>query len=311
MVSARWRHRVRLPSILIGTAVVVTAMTATAAFAVSARPSAPPPIACPATPIEAARAASSRTDRQARVLIGDRISRRGEFDGRLLQHEQALGFITSISLPRDSFIGQRTGDLIVYTRFDAGRGSEVHLVNLSTGCDTVVARPAEVVRSAALSPDGSAVYVHAVRRGDRSDAGVTRHDLATGGQALAVPALSPPARIGRIFGTQLAWSLGGTSLAVHSCGFAECLTRVLSVSSGLVETVDAAGIGALVGATDSKVVAYGSCPGLPCSVVVHDIATGDRQLLSGHVNDAAMRLLPDGSAVVSMMTDEGSVEVSL
>jgi hypothetical protein len=238
------------------------------------------------------------------------MGRRGEFVGRTLIIDRAAQENLRIQLPAESFVGRRQGHAVVYTRADSGQGSEVHLVDLATGCDTLIARPSGVARSAILARDGSAVYIHTVTQGSRADAGVARHDLATGVGTIVVPALAPSAQVGRIFGTQLAWNLSGDSLIVQSCGFSQCASRILDSPSGTLHTVEYAGQGALIGATDDTLVTYAACPGLPCAVIAHDLTSGQRRLLSDEAYEASLLLVQDGSSIVSMTTADGTIEVA-
>jgi hypothetical protein len=310
MVRAAWRHRFGPPSTLLGLALLTTAAITTSA-AVAASLPAPFVSACPATSLDASRAATARSDRKARLRVGDQTSGRGQLLGRVLRLQPSRGTAKTISLPRESFVADRIGDLIVYTRFDAARGSEVHLLNASTACDTMVARPAGAVRSAILSRDASTLYVHTVARGSRRDEGVTRFDLRTGAGSAFVPALAQPRWLDRVFGTELAWSVDGQSLIVQSCGFARCLTRLANLATGGSTTVDAPGQGALIGATDTKLVTYSTCLGRPCAVIAWDIATGASQVLEPEAFDAVLSGTLNGSAVVTLQTAEGTREVSL
>ncbi len=218
----------------------------------------------------------------------------------------------SISLPTESFVSERTGDAIVYTRSGGGTGSEVHIVNVETGCDTIVARPAEIVRSAILDQDGSAVYVHSVTRSARKDSGVDRHDLASGAVTTAVPPLAPSAAIGPIFATELRWSTDGRSLTVQSCGFASCLSRILDITTGDVATIQGKGQGALIATTDDQLVTFAACPGTPCPIVAFDIESGDSQILADEAYDARVGTRADGTFVLSIITAaQETVEVVL
>ena len=102
----------------------------------------------------------------------------------------------------------------------------------------------------------------------------TRFDLASGATALVVPPLRPSDDFGPIFGTELHWSVDGSHLAVQSCGFSLCLTRVLDAASGVLATFDEDSQGAFIGLTVDHLLTYGECPGLPCEVVSTDLGTG-------------------------------------
>jgi hypothetical protein len=310
MVRARWRNRIGPPSLLLGLALLLTAALSASAVFAARLPGPGSAGQCSTTPVKAARAALRQgSETRAAGRTQQRLGRRGELIGRTLLIDRPSLDTVQIQLPAESFVGHRQGNAVVYTRSGGGRGSEVHLVDLATGCDTVIARPSVIARSAILSPDASAVYVHGVTPRSRADAGVVRYDLPTGNATEVVPALTSRSRLGRIFGTQMAWSLGSESLTVQSCGFAECLSRVLDVASGALRTVESAGQGALVGTTDSALVTYATCPGLPCAVIAHDISTGTRRVLSHEAFETGMRILPDGRASVSITTAEGLVEV--
>ena len=239
------------------------------------------------------------------------MSSRGELVGRSLRLAGARYGPLTVELPAESFVGRRSGDAVVYTRSGGGKSSEVHVVDVATGCDTIVARPGNIVRSAIIGPDASTIYVHSVARGTRRDAGVTRHDLATGAQTTVVPALEASRRLGRIHGTELRWSVDGSALTVHSCGFAECVARVLDVASGQLTTIDETGIGALIGTTDRKLVTYAACPGLPCSVLAHDLESGAPDVVADEAFEAQLSSQVDGRALLTIQTSAGTMEVEL
>jgi hypothetical protein len=312
MIGAGWRDRIGPPSILLGSALILTAAIP-AATAVVSRPSPGPVAACPGSPAKAARAAQ-RDGVQAKdvgVRAEARITSRGELTGRILRLDQSDEPAISISLPAESFVSERTGDAVVYTRSGDGSGSEVHIVNVETGCDTIVASPAQIVRSAILDRSGSAVYVHSVTRAGRGDAGVERHDLSSGAVTTAVPPLAPSAVTGRIFATELRWSTDGRALTVQSCGFASCLSRVLDVASGVVATIDGRGQGALIATTSHHLVAFAPCPGLPCSVIAFDIESGAGELIAEDALDARIDTRSDGGNVLYITTADGKLEVGL
>jgi hypothetical protein len=290
---------------------IVTAALPTAGAAVMGRGSIVG-VTCPATAYAAAGAASNRADgRPYKVRTDARLSQRGELTGRLLRVERGGDAALEVELPAESSVAERVGDVLTYTRSGGGRGSEVHLFNVVTGCDTTVARPSEIVRSAILDSNGEAVYVHSVARTGRRDAGVERHDLRTGSVSLVVPALEPQSALGPIHGTQLMWSLTGTDLAVQSCGFARCLTRILDVSTAELTTVDAPGQGALIAVSNDSLITFGTCLGLPCSVYAFERETGTQTLVAQDALGAAISDPPDRGPVLTISTAEGFVEVIL
>ena len=86
-------------------------------------------------------------------------------------------------------------------------------------------------------------------------------------------------RIGRVFSTELTWSLDGERLAVSSCGEAACLTRVVDRASGRVTPIDA-DAAEVVGIAGDDVVAYLACPWLPCEIAAIDVASGRTRSLA-------------------------------
>lgn len=310
MIGARWRGRIGAPSIALGICLLLTA-TIPAAFAVSGRPAAGRGVVCAGTPANVARAVQrERTDVRVRTRVSNHLADDGTMTGQTLVVERTGRAPTTFSLPVESFIGARSGDALVYTRSGGGRGSEVHLVDMATGCDTIIARPVQIVRSAIVDRGGSAVYVHSVTRAGRRDAGVERHDLTTGSVTSVLPALDAPAWLDRVFGTELRWTVGGSSLVVQSCGFARCLSRFVHIASGRISTIDAPGQGALIGATDSTLVTFATCPGVPCAVIAWDVPTGAAATLADEAFEARLLPTPDGT-IVSITTATGTREVSL
>ncbi|MEP7158742.1 MAG: hypothetical protein ABI797_04900, partial [Chloroflexota bacterium] len=188
-------------------------------------------------------------------------------------------------------------------------GSSIHLVDLADGCDKVAAAPAQIVRSAVLDASGSGLYVHSVSKNGRRDNGVARLDLASGNTTTVVPPLAPNDAFGPTFGTQLAWSVDGAALAVQSCGFAACRTRVLSVGSGAIATFDAPGQGAFIALTDSHLVTFGDCLGLPCAVLSIELANGMRTTLAESASSVTVTPGTNADATLSIETAEGKTEV--
>jgi hypothetical protein len=215
----------------------------------------------------------------------------------------------AISLPPDSFVSDAVGDALVYTSSNGGR-SEIHLVDLAAGCDAVVARPPGVVRSAILSRDGSAVYVHSVTFPARDDAGVTRYALDGSAVTLVVPPLPNNKRFGLTFGTQLGWSTDDAALFVQSCALEECRTRVLDLASGAIATFDADAQGPIIGLTPRHLVTYAACGGLPCPVLGTDLSTGAVDVLVDEAWDTSIATSVSGSPIVRIDTAAGTTEIA-
>src|SRR5687768_16410423 len=249
MERARWRDRFGPPSLFMTTALLIAAAFPAALTAGSPTQAVGPSAAgCRAFAGAPAIARAATTPRALGATVRDeaQLTGAGEMTGRRLSLQTSVGVPVGVSLPSESFVAPATGNVEVYGLNSAATGSEVHAVDLATGCDVLLARPAEVVRSALLDAHGTSLFVHAVTGLGRSDAGVTRHDLATGATNLAVPALPASEHFGPTFGTELRWSLDGGSLAVQSCGIANCRTRILDTQTGVVATVDEPGHGPLV-----------------------------------------------------------------
>lgn len=310
MDRARWRDRAAMSALLL-TAMISTAVTPTALSA-GLRPQDPVAVDClTVTPAAAARAALvSPNARAATVGVQAQVDRRGELTGRVIQAQSRAGSPLSIVLPAESFVGPAVGDLIVYTRHKAG-ASEVRALNLANGCDTRLAAPTEIVRSAVIDPTAASVYVHSVTRDARADAGVVRYDLVTGRPARILPPLRPPAGFGPIFATSLKWSLTGDNLGVQSCGFSRCLTRVADVTTGAIATFDRPGQGAFIGLTTGQLLTFADCPGQPCAVLSTDVASGAVWVIAEEAYSAEIQSDGRARTVLTIETPAGLEEVTL
>jgi hypothetical protein len=307
MGLARLWSRVGPPSVLLLAALLVTAASPpqfSAAFNAPAR------VDCVSlVPVAAAAAALSPTSAAPALTVRPLLGKRGELTGRALTAQAGTRAPVSLTLPTESFVGQPAGDLVVYTHYTAAGGSEVRALNTATGCDVRLAAPSGIVRSAVLDPDARAVFVHSVTQASRADAGVLRYDLASGSATQLVAPLSPSDDLGPIFGTDLRWSADGTALAVQSCGFSRCLTRVLDIATGGVAVFDRIGQGAFIALTAEHLVTYASCPGLPCAVHSTDLATGVVSVLAEEAFDVTAVRAEAGTAGVNIETAAGLVEV--
>ncbi len=305
MLSARWRTSIRPPFspplIVLGTAALISLAAAQlAAAAPLAQTSAAADCSGPGA---AARAMHRHA--AAPPITTQKLDDRGEFAGRGL----TLKGRTPLSLPVDSFVGVPIGDALLYSATVGGR-SEIHLVDMSGDCDTIVAVVAGIARSAILDPDGGAVYVHSVTHPSRSDAGVTRYAMDGSEVTQVVPPLPDDARFGLTFATQLGLATDGTALFVQSCGVAQCRTRVLDLSSGLISTFDGDGQGPIIGLTPDHLVSYGACGGLPCTVLSLDRTTGETGMVVEQGWTATMGTDESGHPVVHVETAEGETEVA-
>jgi len=305
--GARWRDRIGLPSTLLGSALLLTAVVPAALSAGPAITSAEGE--CSAGPMAVARAALHPPSDRATTRVQQLLGRRGELTGRVLTVERSGRAPVGVSLPPESFVGQRVGDLLVYTLDTPESGSSVYLLDVENSCDASILQMSDVVRSAALDPDGSAVYFHSVTRSERRDNGVHVSDLSSGATVRAMAPLAASDEFGPTFGTELRWSLDGTALAVQSCGFERCRTRILDVASGALATFDAPGQGALIGLTSAHLVTFADCAGLPCDVVSIDLASGAMATLAEEALGASLGAGVGGAAIVSIETAAGFMEV--
>jgi hypothetical protein len=263
---------------------------------------------CVAVP-EALRAAiSARPASAAAVRVAERVSVAGEYLGRTVEIKTSSGKSLELDLPAESSVGAVHDNVVTYTRVQRGR-SEVHAIDAVIGCDYVIAQPSGVVRSALIDSSGDAVYVHAVAGRDRADAGVTRHAIGGGPAVLVVPPLPVDDRFGPTFGTQLAWGVDGTTLAVQSCGFAACRTRLLDTVTGEMQVIDDRPHGALIGVTSDHVVAHEACHWQPCAVLSIERATGTVAVLHDEAYEAALVTRADGRVAVRIETTAAALEV--
>ena len=242
------------------------------------------------SPHGAARAAGRHLG--AAPLIADNIDGSGQLAGRAITGNAQGGKQFSIALPVESAVTPANGDALVYTRATGGK-SEVHLVDLATGCDALLARPGGTARSAVLGPAADVVYVHSVSFPARADLGVARYALDGSSSQPVVPPLPGDDRFGVTFGTQLGWSTDGATLFVQSCGASQCRTRLLDVAAGSITLFDADGQGQIIGVTPNHLVTYAGCGGLPCGVLSIDRATGATATLADEAWSASF----DGTAV--------------
>ena len=310
MDRARWRDRICPLAVLLMTALLLTALAPVSISAGLRAPAAPTVDCRSVTPAAAARAAlAPDRGRFAAARVQSQVTKRGELTGRLVSAQTSSGAGISLALPVESSVAPVAGSLVIYTRNTPQTGSEVHAVNLDTGCDTRLASPAEIVRGAVLDPSATALYVHSVTRNGRQDAGITRVDLASGVVTQVVAPLPPSNEFGPTFGTGLHWSVDGKTLAVQSCGISSCRTRVLDVAGSKVATYDVAGQGEFIGLTVEHLVTFGDFAGQPGPVLSTDLDSGAVVVLADEAFGASMTAGADGHGVLAIQTTAGNVEV--
>ncbi len=203
-----------------------------------------------------------------------------------------------IDLGTESFAaGPYGGRVLVGT--DDGRRSELSLIDVAGGCVRPLGTSTDVIRRAALTPDGTAVVEMRVDRTSRADLGVFRRRL--GGDdppARILDPIDPDPAFGPTWTTELAWSRDGDTLVVQSCGAIACRTRLADAAGRAVVLVADPGDGDLVGLADGRLVVHEACGGLPCGLVSIDVTTGSRIRLHAAAGQAVLGTGPDGRAAV-------------
>lgn len=309
MDRARWHDRAALSALLL-IAMMSTAFTP-AAMSAGPRPAAAADVDCrTVTPAAAVRAGLGEPNALASTVRKHaQVAGRGELTGRLLTAQSTAGSPLSVALPVESFVGPVVGDVVAYTRHSVGGGSEVRALNLANGCDIQLAAPPEIVRSALIDPAATSVYVHSVTRSGRADAGVVRYDLVTNKSTTMLPPLRVPEDFGPIFATDLRWDAAGAALAVQSCGFSRCLTRVVDIASGGTATFDRPGQGGFIGLSRTHLLTFADCPGLPCAILSTDVVSGSVSVVAEEAYGAEIQSTAVGSTVIKIETSAGQVEV--
>jgi hypothetical protein len=236
-----------------------------------------------------------------------KLSSTGEVIGRTLQLNAGGSLLRQFDLAPESFAAQPVANVVVFGQYDATRGSTVRAADLESGCEFALFSTPDAVRSAVIDTALASLYVHAVAAGDRSDRGVRRIDLATGASRLAVPPVAASDTFGATFATLLRWSLAGDDLAIQSCGFEACRTRVLNPTAGTLQAADRPH-GQLIGLTKDLLVAFDTCPDLPCALESVDRASGAISSLGIEAFSADLELV-GGSPLLVADTPAGAKEI--
>jgi len=213
----------------------------------------------------------------------------------------------SVVLSAESFASGPVGGRLVVGD-DDGRRTRLRLLDTGRACWVSLGTGEDVVRSAVLAPDGSALYEHRVDRATRRDLGVWRRPLSDRGarSVRVLPGLAPDASYGPTFSTQLQLAADGR-LIVSACGERACRTRVLDPATGAVAPVD--GTGPVAGLAGRHLIVLEPCEGLPCPVDAVDLASGAVTRLDEA--DGPVLAVPDASGMVVLAHDGGLVVVRL
>jgi len=308
--AIRSRRLLGPPSLVIYTALMLAAVVPAAVAAGPLRPPPAPKQPCPTPGLlqDGALPAVGEASLATRLMAETLLTERGEEAGRRLAVGSGTRDTAFITLPPESFVAGPYGGIVLYGSHDRVTGSEVRAVEMASGCDERLARPAGIVRSAVLDGAGGAIYVHAVTDPERRDAGVVRHDLASRVRVQVVEPLPESEEYGPTFATMLAWRADGAELAVQSCGFSRCRTRVLELASGVVDTYDRAPHGQLIGFDADSLYAFGACHWAPCDVVAVERATGNSKVLVEEAYEAQLSSGP-GGPLLTFETSAGSAEL--
>jgi hypothetical protein len=248
-----------------------------------------PGVAPPVAPVGAgdggaACPASRGATRLARPVLAERVGPDGSLAGYTLTLARGAASGTR-SLPPESFVSGPFGSVVLVGQDDGSR-SRVEAIDLVTGCVTAALERPDVIRHAVASADGTLTWF-AVDRRTRVDLGVWRSRPGRDPEPV-LPALDagpPPAAFGRTFTTRLVLTPAG-ALVVSSCGIRACRYRVVEPGTGTTRRLDRPGMGPLILATDTALVTWAACAGVPCAVVRTSVPDGNRSVEARLATDA-------------------------
>ncbi|MEO8207906.1 MAG: hypothetical protein ABI598_02630 [Chloroflexota bacterium] len=210
--------------------------------------------------------------------------------------------------PGSSVSGPRTGTIAIAE--DDGATSVIHLVRPVRGCQDRIEVGAQIARHAVFDPTADGLLVHLLERGTRRDLGIWFVPEARGLPSLVVAPVEQAelerAGVGEVWTTNIEASDDGLYLAVQSCDPDGCLTRIQDRRTGVVAALDGSS-GAMVGFAGPTLVVMGACSGLPCPVVVWNIAGGPAREIAPSVLGAAVA----GNLVIAVVAGEGGVPESI
>jgi hypothetical protein len=284
-METRWIRRAGPGVAVIGALAVIASTTAGAPAPTWDPPDCPGPAAIGTTPI----GAWFRLD----PVIVD-----GAFSGQRLTMGRAdLSVVWHLELDAESFAsGPLGGTVVVGT--DAGRASELSLIDLADGCRWPLASARDVIRNAIVSRDGRSMVESRVDRRSRTDLGVWRRPLAGGPETRLLPPLAADVRFGPTWRTDLDWAADDDTLVVGSCGEAACRYRLLPGSGDVVTTIADPTLGASVGLAEGHLVTHAACRGMPCPLVSVDVADRTRTTIHDAAGLAVLTRDEQGRSVI-------------
>ena len=287
----------------------VAALAAVAAIA-SSTAGAPPaswrPPACPGTPVLTAGATGTWYRLDPTLVDGAYLGQRLSVGAGSIPARR-------LDLAPESFATGPSGGNVL-TGSDDGRRSQLALIDVAGGCAWSLGSSTDVIRNGVLAADGNSIVESRVDRRTRADLGVWRRPLDGSAPARLLPPISADDRFGPTWLTDLTWSDDGSTLVVGSCGETACRYRLVP-DAGAVMTIADPDLGSFVGLADDRLVARGSCRGLPCPIVSVDVRGRGR----ASIVDAAGRAIlardsggrslivyesdPDGSTLEAIAPD--------
>jgi hypothetical protein len=263
----------------------------------------PPSTACTGSAGDATRALRAPDPIAPARLVGEswfrlqpRLDTALALAGQQLEIGWHGGASRLLDLPPESFAAGPFGRLVLVGA-DDGRRSTLRALDGADPCDWLLATEQHVIRRATIDPLGNSLYEFRVDRFSRADLGVWRRPLSGGASVRVVPPLPADDHYGPTFSTELSWSDRGDQLAVQSCGFTRCRTRLLHLASGAVRSVLGEDQGPLLGVAGGKLVGYGTCRGLPCRVRAIDLDSGSDVTLVEAAGVAGLVATEAGPAV--------------
>lgn len=297
-MRSRWFARLCAPLLAL---TVIAGVTALSPGATDAGPAATGPDCRPVVPSDAATAARPAVP----VSETPVLTPAGEYVGRLVSFQARRGAPVATRLAADSFVAGPFADRLLHGEHRPGAGSEIRALSLETGCSVRLARLSGIARGALLDASGSALYIHTVTEGERRDGGVERIDIASGEASRVVPPFQPDEGFGPIFATGLSWDHAGDTLAIQSCGYERCVTRMLDLAARSIATYDAHH-GMLVGMTARHLIAFAPENVRPAELLAIDLGSGKARVLA---KEAFAAEIADPAGTVLIETPAGRQEV--